>query len=158
MDPVSIVALAATVLEIGIRVSGHLGNVVATWKSADPVILALANEISDLTVVLDHMNCAWKRIRDISDPNDASDVGFLGAFNGALLQAELHLQELERVIIETGSLGNLKRKYKWLRNSAVAKDMQAKLRDVRLRLTELLITYNAYVLCNLGLQEIMVLT
>jgi hypothetical protein len=39
-------------------------------------------------------------------------------------------------------MNSLKRKYQWLKKNSVAADMQTRLRDVRVRLGELLIAFN----------------
>jgi hypothetical protein len=146
MDPFSIVAFAATILELGLRVSGQMNGVISTWKTADPVILALANEISDLNLVLHHMSHTWHTVRNNAGGGAKGGTeyneSFLAALNDLLSHAERLLQQLEVVVLEVASLSKTRRKFVWLKRHGIAKDLQVRLRGVRTRATELLLAYN----------------
>lgn len=142
MDPISLIASVATLLEVGMRVSREMDGVIKTWSTATPVIFAIYNEVSDLNVVLDHMSHAWATVRDGPDGESKYQQQFLEAFNAGLEQAEALLEQLEKMVVELKGLGSLKRKYQWLKKNTVAAELQGRLRDVRMRLTELLITFN----------------
>jgi len=143
MDPLSIVASAASILELGLKVSKGVNGVITTWRSAAPVIFALHNEVSDLNVVLDHMTHAWTSIHAKSRDNK-QDRHFLKAFHLQLDQAEDVLHQINREVQALRAMNSFKMKFKWLsRNSRVA-GMQSRLKDVRMRLSELMLAYNVY--------------
>jgi hypothetical protein len=139
MDPLSVVASVASLLEIGMRVSKELNGVIHTWKTAAPSIIALYNEITDLNVVLDHTRSAQETVQAKGAKYDAA---FLEAMNDNLRQCEKVMVELDTLVVELRSMGNLKMKYKWLRKNSVASEMQTQLRDIRVRINELLVAYN----------------
>ncbi len=141
MDPLSIIASVASILELGLKVSKGVDGIVRTWKTASPVIFAINNEVSDLNVVLDHMSHAWHGIQKNPGVNKY-DAHFSEAFNAQLEQAEDILGQVDQLIRELRAMSSFKMKLKWLsRNSRVA-EQKNKLKDVRLRLSELLLAYN----------------
>jgi hypothetical protein len=141
MDPLSIIVSVATLLDVGMRVSREMNSVIKTWKTATPTIFALHNEISDLNVVLDHMSHTWQTIR-ANTSGTKYDRNFLAAFEDNLTQAEHLLQKTESFVLELKSLSSLKMKYKWLRKNSVAEELKDQLREVRVRLGELLAAYS----------------
>jgi len=138
MDPISIAAFAAAIVEIGLRVSGHTNGLIRTWKTADPVILALANEISDLVIILNHVQQAAMAM----ESSKRHDPALLLTLKGALHQADDFLTQLESVVEEVGSLSTTKRRFKWLKQSTVAARMQEQLISVRRRITEILLSHS----------------
>jgi DUF971 family protein len=139
MDPFSIFASVTTLLEVGLRASKELNGVIRIWKTAIPVIIALHNEVSDLNIVLDQTRLAEGFVRA---KGAKYDVGFLEALEHHIHQAQTVLGEINVLIREIKLQGKYKKKYTWLFKHTLARDLQQNLRDVRLRINELLVTYN----------------
>jgi len=139
MDPLSIVISTLTVLEIGTKVSKGLGQVIHTWKGAPPAIYALYNEISDLNVVLDHIDATQHALAARGTKYDAH---FVVALDDHLSQARLLLAELQKLVLELKDLSTVKKKYKWLFRHAEVAQLQHRLRETRGRMGDLLAAYN----------------
>jgi Fungal N-terminal domain of STAND proteins len=139
MDPLSIIASALTILEVGTKVSKGLSEIINTWNGAPPAILALYNEISDLNVVLDHVSDAQRTVK----ANGAKfDTQFLEALDEHLYQARQLLSQLETLVRELKDLSSVKKKYKWLFKNSEATNLQHRIREVRSRINDLLVAYN----------------
>ena len=144
MDPLSIAAFAATVLEVGIRVSGQVNGAITTWKTTDVVLLALANETSNLNLVLDHMYRAWQEIAECESQLPATRDETLSSTLASLLEdADKLLRRLQTLILDIGSRPRTRRRFTWLQKQSLAIDLQGDLRNVRLRLSELLLANSA---------------
>ena len=144
MDPLSIAAFAATVLEVGIRVSGQVNGAITTWKTTDVVLLALSNETSNLNLVLDHMYRAWQEIAECESQLPATRDETLSSTLASLLEdADKLLRRLQTLILDIGSRPRTRRRFTWLQKQSLATDLQGDLRNVRLRLSELLLANSA---------------
>jgi len=144
MDPLSIAAFAATVLEVGIRVSGQVNGAITTWKTTDVVLLALSNETSNLNLVLDHMYRAWQEIAECESQLPATRDETLSSTLASLLEdADKLLRRLQTLILDIGSRPRTRRRFTWLQKQSLAIDLQGDLRNVRLRLSELLLANSA---------------
>jgi hypothetical protein len=144
MDPLSVAAFAVTVLQVGISVSVQINGVITTWKTADAVLLALANEASDLNLVLDHTYRAWQGIAECESQLPAArDETLSGTLASSLEQADTLLRRLQTLILDIGSRPRTRRRYAWLQRHSLTADLQGDLRNVRLRLTELLLANSA---------------
>jgi hypothetical protein len=141
MDPLTIIVSAASLLEVGMKISKEVDGIIKLWTTASPVIYALHNEISDLNVVLDYMSHAWNAV-NIKANGAKFDNHFLKAFNAQLEQAEDLLGQLDRLVTELRAASSFKMKLKWMKKNSRAAELQGKLRDVRSRLSELLAAYN----------------
>jgi hypothetical protein len=139
MDPLSITISILTVLEIGTKASKGLHAVISTWKGAPPAIYALYNEVSDLNLVLDHIDAAGHALAAKGTKYDAH---FADALDDHLRQARLVLSQLDELARELKELSSVKKKYKWLFRQSEVAHLQHQLRDIRSRMSDLLTAYN----------------
>jgi len=144
MDPLSIIASAASILELGLKVNKGVHGIVKTWKSASPVLFAIHNEISDLNVVLDHMTNAWMNVHAKAD-DSKYDAHFLKALHSELDQAERLLGQIDQMVQELRAMSSLRMKFKWLSRNSRVTVTQGMLKDVRMRISELMLAYNVLV-------------
>jgi hypothetical protein len=139
MDPLSIVASIASVLQFGVSVSTGLGALISTWKNASPAIYALYNEVSDLNVVLDHAHRCQETVALSATPLNAK---FLASLSDQLTQARQILGKMEELVNQLVQLGGWKKRWKWLAKTNKATELKYRLRSVRIRINELLVAYN----------------
>jgi hypothetical protein len=52
------------------------------------------------------------------------------------------LREMLVLLDKLSAMGDLKKKFRWLRQNKAAAALQGRIREVRMRISELLVTYN----------------
>jgi hypothetical protein len=135
----SIITAAVGALDVGVRVSAKLAQSIATWKSATPEILALQNEVTDLSVVLEHASNIKQAAFAAAT---GSDHGFASAIDVQLQVAKRHLSELDNLLNMLQLNHPLKRRWKWFLQKSNTEQIQKHLREARLRIKELVATQN----------------
>jgi len=142
MEPITIIATLGSLVKLSWELNRKLNKFTHTWKTTSGAILAINNEISDLTVVLDHARTAQLSVFR-SDENST----FVPALQCQLEQAERLLLQLDDFIAKIEQEVGFKRKWKWLLKNPKVAEFQHGLRGVRERICELMTAYNVYVYC-----------
>lgn len=139
-DPLSITAAVLGTLDASIRISGKLGDLVQVWKDAPAEIYALYNEISDLSVVLDHARMARKSLV-FADPG-----GKVGTDLGRLLgTAQNTTTTLEELLNEMMALPRFKKRALWVKRKSSIATKKDELREVRSKINDILVAHNMWV-------------
>lgn len=138
-DPFSAFSAALSVLDVTGRTSAKLVDLVCNWKDAPALIVALSNETEDLKVVMDRIRDAGQTVQDRNMKNDTDFTFALGA---QLQKARDHLGELETLVDDLKRGNSIVERGKWLLKKSIAAEIQTQLRDVRLRINELLLAHN----------------
>jgi DNA repair exonuclease SbcCD ATPase subunit len=135
MDPLSVFATAATLLDITARTSGSLRNLYGQLKAAPALILALSNETADITVVLNRVADAKQTLDRLDKQQNAA---FIASINNHLSEAKAVLSRLEALsntlLKQEGSI----KRIKWCLRSAQAATLKDEIRAVRQRINEIL--------------------
>jgi len=129
-------------IDIAVRASTKLGNLVVQWKNAPQIILAISNEVADLTVVLSRIQEAEG---DLKRADARHNDEFLRSLNDQLHKAQQFLAELGTFIQDLDRSTSSKKKRRWVLKGSRAATLQRDLRNTRQKINELLLTYNVYV-------------
>lgn len=128
-----------SVLDIGVRTSTKLSQLINEWKFAPNLLLALSNEVSDLDVVLDRIKESQNTIQT---SNILQNAELLTQLNTQLQRAKHTLTELEKSINDFDRLSTLRKRNKWLLKKSKAESLQKDLRIRRRQINDLLLVYN----------------
>ncbi|KAK3321994.1 ankyrin repeat-containing domain protein [Apodospora peruviana] len=136
-DPLSIIAGVLGTLDASIRLAERLGNLVQGWKNAPTEIYALYNEISDLSVVLDHARTAQKTLVCAEAGERAgTDLGQL------LGTAQNTMAALEGLLDELMAIPRLKKRVQWIRRKSYIIAKKDELKEARAKITDVLVSHN----------------
>lgn len=130
------------VFDVGIQASTRLSDVIRTLENAPQEILATHNELSDLTVVLDHARNACQTVQASANQYD---IEFAAALNEQLQKAQGHLNDLETIMNKLLGIRESKKRLKWLRQNSKATTSKDQLRSVRMKISELLQAHHVLV-------------
>ena len=137
-DPVSIVATVSGLLDITLRASKLLRNTYTELKSAPVLIFALANEAADIAVVLTQIRDA---VEELGEEKGVQENSLQPQLRSALSKAASILDDLGALAFMLSGESTTTQRVKWLLKKGQAATLQARLRDVRTRITELLLTH-----------------
>lgn len=146
-DPLSICSATLSIIDASVRLSGRLRGVVKLWKDAPAEILALQDEILDLSVVLGHARSASE---DTSTTAALRTAYYQHARNTNVhvdLERELRnigdlLKGVDEFVSRLLEMRNIRKRWSWVKGSsafAIAKKEQ--IREVRLRVSEIFTAY-----------------
>ncbi|KAK3319029.1 ankyrin repeat-containing domain protein [Apodospora peruviana] len=124
-DPVSMLTGVGGLLALTVRTSSSLHKIYGKLKNGPLLIIALSNEIADLSLVLDRVNSAKETLERL-DP--AENAAFITALDGQLDKARGTLQETE------------------------ATALKDEVRDVRHRINDILIAHNSAISARIELE------
>ncbi|KAK3386478.1 hypothetical protein B0H63DRAFT_540372 [Podospora didyma] len=149
-DPLSALSGIVSLIDITTRASASLHKLYMELKNAPTLILALANEIADLTVVLDRASGARDTLGRL-DP--AENAGFVTALSALLDKAKDILSRLEML-----SKDLLRQKWssvkrvKWSLTQSKATSLKNEVREVRIKMNEILIAHNSAISARIELE------
>jgi hypothetical protein len=143
-DPVSLLACVLGTLEIGTRLTTALNGVLRTWKTAPAEILAIHNEISDLNIVLNYTRNALPSKTQHGE-NALRNINFREALLKEVDAAKEILDDIDNSISIFSAMQKIKRRVYWLKHNGNIEAKKGQLRSIRIRINELLSTYNVYV-------------
>ena len=139
-DPLSILAGVGSLINATTRISTGLQKLHGGLKNGPDLIIALSNEISDLTLVLDQTHCAQDALGRFNPDDSASFVVAL----------KLQLDRAQDLLSKLDSLSKalLKRKrsvqrVKWVLHDSKAAALKSEVREARLRIHEILTAHHA---------------
>ena len=148
MEPITILATVGSVVKMSYELGRKTEHLIRVWKMASPALLAINNEIADLTVVLDHMRRAQAAVLSVADEDDGSKAAslnrdFVLALDTQLKDAWKSLEQFDNFIADVEKRqGQFKRKWRWVMKSPLVPEYQRKIRGARERISDLLAAYN----------------
>lgn len=145
MDPLSITAAAVSFVALAGTCGRRLNNILSTAKHAPTEILALANEVSDLNLIINDIDSL--RINSMcGDDCDLSSIDLQLALSTQLSKAKdnlLCLQELiDQVFVNANGQAIFSRQ-KWVRKKSLAISLKREMVEVKRNLTLLLASVTA---------------
>ncbi|KAN0112343.1 hypothetical protein V8E51_005294 [Hyaloscypha variabilis] len=143
MDPFSIFVSAGSLLDMAVRASGALILLYREMKNAPDLILALSNEIADITLVLDRVYDARLTLvtRRRHDSNSSSK--YLTILDSHLATARIILGKLEQLSTGLHERKRLGKSIRWCLIKPQAEELKHELKNIRARIREVLIAYNS---------------
>ena len=140
-EPISLVASVAGLLDVATRAFSALYNLQTQLRHAPDLIRALSNEAADLKAVL-------ARVDDVRKTTEATGLDTPDGV-AALEDLEAQLSKAESILADLGALAQkllgermtLKR-VKWCLKKSRASELQTRLKEVRLKINELLVAHN----------------
>lgn len=139
-DPFSILAGAAGLADVAIKTSLKLCSLVSEFKNAPALILALSNEITELSIVLERVGESRKAVESLGDWQH--DASFLNDLDGQLNNARTILGDLGALAATLSSGNSPAERFRWLRKKKHAAQLQGRLKAARKRINELLVSHN----------------
>ncbi|KAI0506307.1 hypothetical protein F5B22DRAFT_624390 [Xylaria bambusicola] len=138
-DPFSILAGAAGLADVSVRTSLKLRSLISEFKNAPELILALSNETTEISVVLERVNESRQAVERLGDLQH--DTGFLDCLGRELNDARTILTDLEALaaMLSPGKPAN--KRFRWLRQKKHAVKLKGRLKEVRERINELLVAH-----------------
>ena len=103
------------------------------------LILALANEISDLGLVLDHVRQASDGLKQLKTEES---VRFIDSLGGQLNRAEDLLGRLDSISQRLLKQKRSGQRVRWMYYQSKAASLKGEVREVRRRINELITTHN----------------
>lgn len=132
-----VVAAVVGVVDVGSRVSARLRDITHTWKHAPAEILALSNEVTDITVVLHHTKDACNSTKAVS-----ADSALAKDLDKYINTARSILTELNNILDQLASTRSLRKKVKWIQLKDVVLSKKNELKSTRTEIRELLRAHN----------------
>jgi hypothetical protein len=138
-DPFSVFSATLGILDVSERISAKVVDLFCNWKDAPILILALSSETTELNNVMDRIREAEQTVRGYCMQQD---MGFVFALDAQLRKARCYLEALETLVDDLKRGTSIVRRNKWLLKKSTAAKLQTQLRDIRLRIHELLTAHN----------------
>ncbi|KAK4200931.1 ankyrin repeat-containing domain protein [Triangularia verruculosa] len=138
-DPLSIASGVASLLNVAGRTATCLYEFQQDLKHGPDLILALSNEVSDLILVLDRINEAQETLQMLARQESTGYVSALGT------QLDKVREVLSRLEALAASLSKQKRsmqRIKWCLRQNKAAVLKSEVREVRLRINEIMMAHN----------------
>ncbi|KAK0666625.1 hypothetical protein QBC41DRAFT_280530 [Cercophora samala] len=134
-----IVAGVVGLADVGTRLSLRLRETVRTWSNAPLEVLALNNEISDLTAVLRFTEDACRGAK-----HTHMSESFTMTLEQQLRTARQFLERIEDIIVLLSSVTGAKQKKRWIQLKATVARQKEELRAVRLKIWDLLHVHQVF--------------
>ncbi|KAI0424611.1 ankyrin repeat-containing domain protein [Xylaria sp. FL1042] len=127
-EPFSILSATAGLADVSVRTSLKLRSLISEFKNAPALILALSNELTEISVVFERIN-------------KSRQVCFLDCLGRQLNDARTILTDLEALtaVLSPGKPAN--KGFRWLRQKKHAAKLKSRLKEVRERINELLVAH-----------------
>ncbi|KAK4176608.1 ankyrin repeat-containing domain protein [Triangularia setosa] len=142
-DPLSIASGVASLLNVAGRTATCLYEFHQDLKHGPDLILALSNEVSDLILVLDRINEARETLQTLARRESTPYVSVLGA---QLDTAQEVLSKLESLSTALSGHKRSMQRIKWCLRQNKAAALKNEVREVRLRINEIMTAHNTQVL------------
>lgn len=139
-DPFSVIAGVLGTLDASTRLASKATKIILTLKNAPSDILALANELEDLRVILDEAETARWRL----EKEAVGSPTMVAALRAELNNARSQIDELGEIVDRTWEM-KAQRRVTWLRKQGDIGRRMTSLRLCRERLRDLLTTHNVSV-------------
>ncbi|KAJ3559031.1 hypothetical protein NPX13_g9597 [Xylaria arbuscula] len=139
-DPFSTIAGVAGLTDVAVKTSLRLRSLICDFKNAPVLILALSNEITAISIVLERVKESQKVVASLGDLQH--DAAFLTDLDSQLKDAQTILTDLEALAAVLSAGNSTAGRFRWLRKKRDAANMKDKLKLVRERISELLVAHN----------------
>ncbi|KAL2673632.1 hypothetical protein Neosp_012075 [[Neocosmospora] mangrovei] len=143
-EAISLVASVAGLLDVATRAFSALHNLQTQLRNAPDLIRALSNEASDLKAVL-------ARVDDVRRNTEATGFGTpdgsaaLDDLEAQLCKAKFILADLDALAQKLLGENMTLKRVKWCLKKSRASELQTRLKEVRLKINELLVAHNTQV-------------
>jgi len=144
-DPFSVFSSALSLIDIATRISASLLSIYSELKNAPMLILALSNEVADISLVLDRVYNARQAPDGVSPLSSNRNTTYLAALDNQLEKARALLVELEALSTNLTKEKGLKTRITWILNQSNAEALKNQLIAARTKINEILLAYNTYV-------------
>jgi hypothetical protein len=134
-----VLASASSLLDITIRASSAFHKIYKELKDGPALILALSNETADLTIVLNQVGRAKKTLERLDPHENAAVVTALGARLG---RAKEILENLDTFATDLLRQKRSTQRIQWCLKKGKATTLKDDVREVRMKLNELLTAHN----------------
>jgi hypothetical protein len=138
-DPISCTASAATIFAFALRTCADLRALLSDLKNAPKLIMALSNEVADISVVLDRTSDVSLSLQGLTPERNAA---FTTSLSRHLDSAAAILGKLDALVKSLQKGGTSINRVKWLLKKSDAVEIKSQLREVRLSINDLLVAYN----------------
>ncbi|KAK0708868.1 hypothetical protein B0T21DRAFT_83037 [Apiosordaria backusii] len=138
-DPLSIASGVASLLNVAGRTATCLYEFHQDLKHGPDLILALSNEVSDLTLVLDRVNGACESLENLAVRESTPYVSALGAQLG---KAQEVFAKLETLSIALSKQKRSMQRIKWCLRQNKVTALKSEVREVRLKINEIMTAHN----------------
>jgi len=138
-DPFSLLAAAAGLADVSVKTSLGLRSLVLEFKHAPALILALSNEIAEISIALERVNESRQAIENLGDSQH--DAAFLVCLDSQLNNARAALADLESLTAVLSQGKKINKRFRWLRQKNHAMELKGRLKEVRETINELLVAH-----------------
>lgn len=142
MDPLSSLASIAGILSVASRTSTSLHDLYDGLKNGPELILALSNEIADLSITLDRVLGARDMIQQL---DSVADQSFATQLEAQVEKARYVVTELDTLCQTLSEKKRSSQRVAWLLHQGKAAVMKEQVREVRLRINDMLVAHNMLV-------------
>ncbi|RSL63229.1 hypothetical protein CEP54_005292 [Fusarium duplospermum] len=140
-EAISLIASVAGLLDVATRAFSALHNLQSQLRNAPDLIRALSNEAADLGAVLARVDDV-RKTTEAAGLNTPDGMTALVDLEAQLLKAKSILADLDALAQKLfGEKMTLKR-VKWCLKKSRASELQTRLKEVRLKINELLVAHN----------------
>ena len=147
MDPLSITAAAVGFIAVAGEASKNIRRLILTVKHAPSEIVALSNELSDLTLLVDDIEACRNEKHGVEHCTTES-IDFQLAFKAHITRAREQLSRLSALVEEVFCIREGSAQYsrhRWLKRKSQASEIKNKLIEAKRNLGILLTSITAYV-------------
>lgn len=144
-DPFSIFSSALSLTDIATRTSASLISISRELKNAPGLILALSNEVTDISLVLERVRDTRQVSNGLSLLGHNQHTEYLAALDNQLNKARFLLKKLEDISTDLASEKKPQKRIKWILKRSNAEALKNQLIAARTKINEILSAYNAYV-------------
>ncbi|KAK3371177.1 hypothetical protein B0T24DRAFT_306629 [Lasiosphaeria ovina] len=148
-EPLSMLAGIASLITTTTRISGALHKIHRGLKNGPELLLALSNEIADLTLVLDQTQRAQDRLGQLSSDDSTAGAAIL---KSQLDKAHNVLSKLDKLSADLLKRKRSLQRVKWVLHESKATTLKDEMREVRRRIHEILTANNATTSARIELQ------
>jgi len=150
MEAISAVSSVLSIVDIIIRSSNAINQLISNWKRVPIELVALGNEINDSETVLIQASQIIRCFKTGSDTVQNYTVSYVSAIERQLEQAMPIWNELEATLQKFAADDNAAtikiskhKKYRWMKNRGKLEELRTALKDKRHNITELLVSSSA---------------
>ena len=150
MEAISAVSSVLSIVDIIIRSSNAINQLISNWKRVPIELVALGNEINDSETVLIHVSQIIRCFKTGSDIVQNYTASHVSAIERQLEQAMPIWNELEATLQKFAADDNAAtikiskhKKYRWMKNRRKLEELRTALKDKRHNITELLVSSSA---------------
>ncbi|KAK5659560.1 hypothetical protein OQA88_762 [Cercophora sp. LCS_1] len=149
VDPLTAITAITQLLDISARTSSGLHHLYRSFKNGPDIILALSNEVADLSLVLDSIHGAKRSLMRLKGSEHRR---FVDTLTSQLAQAEETLAKIDSITRKLLRQGRSAQRVRWILYQSKAALLKDEMREVRRRINELMTAENITISTSIHLQ------